>query len=85
MQWTNPPRLAPPPPASPDGVRVHTVTAPGTKGANLRSIAEIYYRDSSRWVDIYNANRKGVRRRDGSYGFLDNPETLLSGDRLLLP
>jgi hypothetical protein len=67
------------------GVIVHTVTPPPTLGSTLKGIATIYYGDNRRWADIYNANRRGVTRIDGSIGIVDNPEMLIQGTHIFVP
>lgn len=68
-----------------NAIRVHSVTPRGTKGYSLAGIAEIYYQDRRRWVEIYNANRVGVRRPDGTMGHLRSPEDTSPGDILYIP
>jgi hypothetical protein len=55
------------------------------KGSTLSGIAEIYYKSASRWPDIYNANRSGKKRSDGSNGMISNPNSLRPGWKLLIP
>jgi nucleoid-associated protein YgaU len=79
-------RQGPPvPPAVSGSIRTHTVSIPGTRGASLSQIATMYYGDDRRWPDIFNANRQGVQRRDGTYGMLTNPQMLFAGDVLHIP
>lgn len=66
-------------------VKLHTASPSGTRGGSLAGMAEIYYGDRRRWPDILNANRKGVTRPDGSLGFLNSPEDVRAGDRLVIP
>lgn len=66
-------------------VKMHQASPNGTRGGSLAGMAEIYFGDSRRWVDIFNANRRGVTRPDGSVGFLVNPEDVRAGDRLVIP
>lgn len=54
------------------GVRYHTVAAKET----LYALARVYYRDQSRWRDIFAANRAVI----GS-----DPNTIFVGQRLLIP
>ncbi len=61
------PAAAPPPKASTAGTpktRVHVVA----DGDTLKNIAERYYGDSKRWVDIYNANKDKVVRGTAAPG-----------------
>ncbi|MBL8814943.1 MAG: LysM peptidoglycan-binding domain-containing protein [Planctomyces sp.] len=54
------------------GIKIHTVS----KGENLITIANRYYQNSSRWMEIYNANKSAI----GS-----NPNLLRVGMQLELP
>ena len=85
MRLTAVPNMGAVAPSVTGGVRTHTVTTPGTKGASLSGISAIYYGDPTRWPEIYNANAKGVLRRDGTYGTLTNPVFLTAGDVLHIP
>lgn len=77
-----PPPVVPaqPPPASAQ-LRFYYV-APGD---SLSKIALRWYGNAGSWTDIYNANRKGYTRPDGSPGFISNPNYLRPGDKLWLP
>ncbi|MCM8820555.1 MAG: LysM peptidoglycan-binding domain-containing protein, partial [Candidatus Omnitrophica bacterium] len=44
-------------------------------GETLSTIASKYYKDSSRWKDIYNANRN----------VLKNPDVITPGTKLVIP
>lgn len=81
------PTPTPPPAPSPvpQGIRIHVVTPWNTRGSTLSGIAQIYYGDASRWPEIFNANRKGTRRPDGSPGFISNPHYLRPADRVYVP
>jgi hypothetical protein len=61
------------------------VTAKPLPGSTLKSMAQIYYRDGSKWHRIYDANRSGQRRADGSPGLIQDPNTLHVGWRLIIP
>jgi hypothetical protein len=77
-----------PPVQSPNvggGIRIHTVTPPPTRGSTLAGISEIYYGTANRWRDIYNANRKGVMRPDGSIGTLTSTNVLMTGAQIYVP
>lgn len=65
--------------------RIHVVTPHPTNGSTLKGISQIYYGTPNRWQDIYNANRKGVVRADGESGFIENPQMLNAGARILVP
>ncbi len=56
-----------------------------SKLSTLSGIAYTYYGREDAWHDIYNANRKGYTRPDGSPGFISNPQYLRPGDRLWVP
>lgn len=77
------PRPAPPP-AKPR-YRYYTVRPWPAKGSTLWGIAEIYYGNGKRYVDIYNANRSGRRRADGKQGMISNPSLIRPGWVLLIP
>lgn len=78
-----PPPPAPPP--APPAIRIHVVTPWPTKGSTLWGISELYYGTGTRWPEIYNANRAGTTRPDGSPGFISNPDYLRPGDRVYVP
>lgn len=85
---TPPPVTTPPPTEQPKPVpkptpatfRYHTVI----KGENLYRIALKYY-PVSNWGWIYNANRVGIVRKDGTPGFLISPDLIYPGQKLLIP
>jgi hypothetical protein len=63
----------------------YTVKPAPLPGSTLKSIAQIAYGDASKWNRIYNNNRKGVKRDDGTMGMIDNPNVLKAGWKLLIP
>lgn len=69
----------------PNTFRYAVVKPAGVPGSTLKSISRTYYGNENRWLDIYNANRSGVRRADGTPGLIQNPNALLSGWRLVIP
>lgn len=77
---TTPPAVQTPPATNP-GLRFYTVQP----GDSLWKIAIKFYGRGSSWFDIYNANRKGYTRPDGSPGFIINPSYLRVGDVLWVP
>lgn len=79
-----PPPVSQPPPPRPV-LRIFIVTPWPTKGSTLWGISEIFYGTGTRWNDIYNANRAGTTRPDGSPGFISNPNYLRPGDRVWVP
>lgn len=54
-------------------------------GSTLRSLAQIHYGDAGQWHRIFDANRYGVTRADGSAGLLQNPNLLPVGVTLIIP
>lgn len=82
-----PPPAAPKPPPStkPQQFDYYVVKAWPAKGSTLSGIAEIKYKRANRWVDIYNANRKGRTRADGKPGMISNPNLIYAGWSLLIP
>ena len=79
----NPP--APPPVSSPSNVRWDTVQPWPAKKSTLWGLAEVYYGNGQQYSRIYNANRTGVRRPDGSMGMISNPNLVKAGWRLVIP
>lgn len=81
-----PPPPTPVQPAKPTvALRYVIVTPWNTKLSTLSGIAYAYYGRADAWHDIYNANRKGYTRPDGSPGFISNPSYLRPGDKLWVP
>lgn len=79
-----PPPHKPPPPKT-TKVRYVTVQAWPKKNSSLWSIAETYYHDGNRWPEIYNANRKGRKRADGSPGVIGDANRIYPGEKLIVP
>lgn len=52
------------------------------QGDTLRNIAK---RHQTNWQAIFNANRVGVRRTDGTMGWVFDPNNLTVGKRLIVP
>lgn len=79
--------VTPPPPAPvqppTQTVALRYVVVRG--GDSLWKIAYRYYGRGEAWHDIYNANRKGYTRPDGSAGYISNPNYLRPGDVLWVP
>lgn len=73
---SKPPRPAKPP-AKPT-FRYYTVR----KGDSLAKIAHAYH---TNWQTLYNLNRAGKRRKDGSFGMIANPNLIRPGWKLILP
>lgn len=82
---TPPPPAPTPVPPAPVQLRWFTVTPWPTKGSTLSGIASIFYGNQSQWPRIYNANRTGVTRPDGSKGMISNPNLIYTGWRLYIP
>lgn len=68
-----PPKAAPKP-----AVKYYTVV----KGDNLSKIGKKYGKS---WTAIFNANKAGMRRADGSLGMISNPNLIYPGWKLIIP
>jgi hypothetical protein len=79
--------LPPPVPAQPNPTtgRWVWVTPWPTKASTLWGIASIVYRNGSEWPRLYNANRIGVNRPDGSRGMIKNPNLIYVGWKIYCP
>lgn len=64
-----------------------TVTVFPTKHSTLSKIAAdpALYNNASQWPIIYEANKVGVRRPDGTPGMIRNPNLLFPGWRIFVP
>jgi len=81
-----PPAPPPPPPAPrPTTGRWIWVTPWPTKASTLWGIATIAYGRGSEWPKLYNANRVGVNRPDGSKGMIKNPNLIYVGWKIYCP
>lgn len=80
-----PPVVAPKPPPAKVGLRYVTVTPWPTRNSTLSGIALSVYGNAARWPDIYNANRVGVRRPDGSTGWITTPGLIYAGRTVYVP
>lgn len=83
-----PPPPPPPPPAPPPSnvsTRWVTVTPWPTKTSTLWGIASLVYGSGAKWPTLYNANRVGVTRPDGSKGMIKNPNLIYAGWRIYCP
>lgn len=76
-----PPTPKPKPPPPKPKVRYYTVV----KNDNLWNIAKRYYHNPLKWVSIYNANRYGHRRADGTMGMIRTPNLIYPGWKLIIP
>jgi hypothetical protein len=81
--------VAPPPPPpsqpSPGQVRWIWVTPWPTKCSTLWGISSVAYGTGTKWPTLYNANRVGVTRPDGSKGMIKNPNLIYVGWRIYCP
>lgn len=78
----------PPPPKTPTPPPVKRATGHWyvvRHGDTLSGIAKRSYGHAYMYVRIYNANRKGVHRPDGSRGMIVNPNRISTGWRLYIP
>jgi hypothetical protein len=79
----------PPPPPAPvppsNQIRWAIVTPWPSKFGTLWGISQYYYGSGAQYPRIYNANRVGVRRPDGSPGMIKNPNLIYAGWRLYIP
>lgn len=76
-----PPTPTPKPPPHKPKVRYYTVV----HNDNLWNIAKRYYGNPLKWVSIYNANRFGHRRADGTMGMIKTPNLIYPGWKLIIP
>lgn len=79
------PAPTPTPQPAPNQVRWAIVTPWPSKFGTLWGIAQYYYGSGAQYPRIYNANRVGVRRPDGSMGMIKNPNLIYAGWRLYIP
>lgn len=54
-------------------------------GDSLSKIAASKYHNANLWPRIYDANKSGITRADGTKGFIKNPDLILPGWRLIIP
>lgn len=54
-------------------------------GTTLAGLAQLFYSNPRMWTRIFNANRLGARRPDGTPGVIANPNSLPVGTVLLIP
>lgn len=81
------PVVTPPPVVTPTttALRYVTVTPWPTKRSTLWGISTEFYHNGSRYVDIYNANKAGYTRPDGTKGWMTNPNRTYPGRTLWVP
>lgn len=94
-----PPTVTPttPPSTNPGGILPTRPPAPGNapkpsvkyytvkRGDTLSHIAKVQYGNARRATDIYNANRVGVTRADGTPGILRNINLIYPNQKLVIP
>lgn len=73
-----PPATQKPAPVKKPGVRYYIVKP----GQTLSGIAK---RHGTTWQAVFNANKKGRKRADGTPGMISNPDRIQAGWRLILP
>lgn len=76
-----PPAPPKPPPVSKPHVRYYTVVS----GDNLWNISKKYYGNGALYGRIFNANRYGIRRADGTKGMIKIPSLIYPKWRLIIP
>lgn len=90
----DPPVVTTPPPSTGGGntpaptttaMRYVTVTVWPSQTGTLWGIAQKYYNNGSRWIEIYNANKRGVTRPDGTQGWITNPDLIWPGRTVWVP
>jgi nucleoid-associated protein YgaU len=86
------PPAAPQPPAPPPGQQPNPttgrwiwVTPWPTKTSTLWGISSVAYGRGADWPRLYNANKVGVTRPDGSRGMIKNPNLIYVGWRIYCP
>lgn len=76
---------AKPPAPKPTKFRYVTVTHFPSPAGTLWNIAQTYYHNGNEWPKIFNANKYGTRRADGTPGMIKNPNLIYPGWRLIVP
>lgn len=79
------PTPTPTPTPPQNGQRWAYVTPWPTRFSTLWGISSYYYGSGKEYPRIYNANRVGVTRPDGTPGFIRNPDLIYAGARLYIP
>lgn len=80
---TKPPPKPKPPPKAPKKPKVRYYTV--RRGDNLWNISKKYYGSGYKYSVIFNANRKGKRRADGTWGMIRNPNLIYPNWKLIIP
>lgn len=78
------PPTTPKPPSKP-ALRYIVITPWPTQLSTLWGIAAKYYGKGSEWPRIYNVNRVGYTRPDGSKGWISNPNLIYAGRTVWVP
>jgi hypothetical protein len=81
---TKPPVVTVPPPGT-KKLRYVAITPWPTLTSTLSGIAKKYYGNGNRWPEIYNVNKAGFRRPDGSMGWITNPNVIYAGRTVYVP
>ena len=86
-EYKPPPVVQPPPvePPTTPKLRFHVITPWPTQTSTLWGIAVRYYGNGNRWPELYNVNREGYRRPDGSVGWIKNPNLIYAGRTVWVP
>lgn len=76
----------PPPPAPPPATGKWFIVTPWpTQNSTLSGIAQSAYGNGAQWPTLFNANRVGVTRPDGSAGMISNPNLIFAGWKIWAP
>lgn len=81
----NPPSTPAQPSPAPVTLRYVVVQPWPAKLSTLFGIAQQYYGNGNRWPDIYNVNKNGYRRPDGTIGNISNPNLIKPGWKVWVP
>lgn len=74
-----------PPPTAPTSTRWVTVTPWPTKHSTLWGISTTVYGNGSQYPRLFNANKVGTRRPDGTAGMIKDPNLIYAGWRIYCP
>lgn len=79
------PSPAPAPHRAPSMRYIKVTPWPGTPYDSLAKIAREFYGADNRWPTLFNANRAGFTRPDGSKGWITNPSLIYPGRTIWVP